>query len=100
MGAGNRIYRRTQAGEQAWDNEKSGVSAERRYILGLVNADTHFDVLRGHLRRCSAAKIFEWLAELEEVGLLESLPGTPEHDLDFTTGSLNLAVLAAAHNSR
>ncbi|HXM80381.1 MAG TPA: hypothetical protein VN929_00475 [Burkholderiales bacterium] len=100
MGARNRIYRRTEAGQQAWENEKSGVSAEHRYILGLVGTDTHFDVVRGHLGRCSSAKIFEWLVELEDVGLLESVPGAPEHDLDFTTGKLDLAVLAAAHNSR
>ena len=65
----------------------------------MVDTETHFDVLRGYLRRYPDALIFEWLAELEEIGLLESHPGEQAHDLDFT-GSFPLPRLIAEDQAR
>ncbi len=84
MSTADRIYQRTEAGEKAWESCDPGVPAEQRRILGLINGETHSDLLQKRLPHCSAAKISDWLAELEKHGLLQSVPGAVEHDLDFT----------------
>ena len=99
MANAGRIYRMTAAGRQAWESEDASVPAAYRRILGMVDTETHFEVLRGYLRRYPDALIFEWLAELEEIGLLESHPGEQAHDLDFT-GSFPLPRLIAEDQAR
>jgi len=84
MGTSDRIYRRTEAGLKVWESRSPGVPVECRRILGLVADETHSDAIRARLRRYSDAQIDAWLAELEELRLLESAPTTPERDLDFT----------------
>ena len=84
MSTADRIYQRTEAGEKAWESRDPGVPAEQRRILGLINGETHSDLLQKRLPHYSAAKISDWLAELEKQGLLQSVPGAVEHDLDFT----------------
>ena len=99
MANAGRIYRMTAAGRQAWESEDASVPAAYRRILGMVDTETHFDVLRGYLRRYPDALIFEWLAELEELGLAESQPSEQEHDLDFT-GNFALPMLLAEDQAR
>jgi len=84
MSREDRIYQRTEAGEKAWESHDPGVPAEQRRILGLINGETHSDLLQNRLRHCSPAQISGWLAQLERQGLLHSVPGAVEHDLDFT----------------
>lgn len=84
MATADRIYRRTQAGLWAWQNQSPNVPVEMRNILALVTDDTHPDSIRARLRRYSDAQIEGWLAKLEELHLLESEPMAPDHDLDFT----------------
>ena len=84
MATADRIYQRTEAGQKAWESRDPGVPAEQRRILGLIIGETHSDLLQNRLRHCSAAKISGWLAQLEKQGLLQSVPGAVEHDLDFT----------------
>ena len=84
MSTADRIYQRTEAGEKAWESRDPGVPAEQRRILGLINGETHSDLLQKRLPHHSAGKISDWLAELEKHGLLQSVPGAVEHDLDFT----------------
>ena len=84
MAAAERIYRRTQAGLWAWQNQSPNVPVEMRNILALVVDETHPDAIRARLRRYSEAQIDVWLAKLEELHLLESVPMAPDHDLDFT----------------
>ena len=86
-------------GRQAWKSEDPSVPTAYRRILGMLDTDTHSDVIRGYLRRYPDALIFEWLAELEEIGLLESHPGEQAHDLDFT-GSFPLPRLIAEDQAR
>jgi len=84
MGIADRIYRRTQAGLWAWQNQSPNVPVEMRNILALVIDETHPDAIRTRLRRYSDAQIGEWLVQLENLRLLVSQPMASEHDLDFT----------------
>ena len=72
-----RIYRRTEAGSTAWTTNVPALSEEHRRILGLIESETHFDMLRTLLRQH---------AELEAQGLIVSESADAEHDLDFTGG--------------
>jgi hypothetical protein len=84
MSTAGRIYQRTEAGEKAWESRDPGLPAEQRRILGLIIGETHSDLLQKRLSHYSAAKISDWLAQLERQGLLLSVPGAVEHNLDFT----------------
>ena len=84
MASTDRIYRRTQAGLWAWRHQSPGVPVELRNILALVIDDTHTDTIRACLRRYTEAQIDGWLAQLEELRLLESEPMAPDRDLDFS----------------
>jgi len=99
MANAGRIYCMTAAGRQAWESEDASVPAAYRRILGMAATETHADVMRGYLRRYPDALIFEWLAELEELGLLEPHAGEQAHDLDFT-GSFPLPRLIAEDQAR
>src|SRR5688500_15664714 len=89
-----RIHRLTESGRQAWDTQDAKVPRDYRRILGLIETEAHSDVIRGYLRRYPDKLIFEWLAELEDLGLLESTVDAASHDLDFTS-SLKLPELLA-----
>ena len=84
MAAAERIYRRTQAGLWAWQNQSPNVPVEMRNILALVVGETHLDAIRVRLRRYTDAQIESWLEQLEALRLLESEPMAHDHDLDFT----------------
>ena len=95
----SRVYRITASGRKAWESQDASVPADYRRILGLIETEAHSDVIRGLLRRYPDTLIFEWLAELEELDLLSSLPAEAKHDLDFT-GSLRLPALLAEDKKR
>lgn len=82
MADAGRTYRLTEAGKGA--GEDLSVPADYRRILGMIVADTHFDVVRGALRQFPDKLIREWLNELEEIGYLEVVPSEEDFDLDFT----------------
>jgi hypothetical protein len=46
------------------------------------------------LKNCSEEDIQEWLAQLEQIGLVESVPVVDKNDLDFT-GNFELARIRA-----
>jgi hypothetical protein len=94
-----RIFRRTAAGSAAFEDQNSGLPAQYRRILRVMTAEIHSDVLRALLRCYSETQLVDWLAELLTLGLIESVPDTAEHDLDFT-GGFQVAELAAAFNGR
>jgi CheY-like chemotaxis protein len=89
-----RILRVTDAGRKAWDTQDAKVPRDYRRILGLIETEAHSDVIRGYLRRYPDKLIFEWLSELEDLGLLASTADAASHDLDFTS-SLKLPELIA-----
>ncbi len=84
MSAAGRTFRLTESGRAASTGDDLSVPADYRRILALVSADTHFDVIRGALRRYPDKLIGEWVEELEEIGYLEAVPSEADFDLDFT----------------
>lgn len=93
------IYRRTKEGSRAYTSQESGLPDYHRSILGLIEGDTHSDLIRKTLRRrYSEYKIFDWLDELQTLGFLESAPVADTHDLDFT-GGFNIAELHAVQKA-
>jgi two-component system, OmpR family, alkaline phosphatase synthesis response regulator PhoP len=80
----DRIYRRTASGDDAWSSSDPAIPSDYRRILRVIEGDTHSDVVRGLLRQFPDALLTDWLAELEELGLIESAPADPTRDLDFT----------------
>jgi len=78
-----RNYRRTAAGDEAFASEDTAVPSDYRRVLGVLEGKTHFDVIRGRLRQYPRALLEEWLAEIEELGYIESSPTAAALDLDF-----------------
>jgi hypothetical protein len=82
MSAAGRTYRLTEAGKAVRDD--LSVPADYRRILAVLATDTHFDVIRGALRRYPDKLIGEWVEEIEEIGYIEAVPSEADFDLDFT----------------
>jgi len=76
-----RIYRRTEAGSKAWATKDCALPEGHLRILGLIQGETHWDVMRT-LLRCHVD--FQRLADLEAQGLIASEAAASVHDLDFT----------------
>jgi CheY-like chemotaxis protein len=76
-------YRRTASGEAALRSVDTAIPVDYRRILCLIDGDTHANVVRGRLRQYSDALIADWLAELEEIGFIESTHAGEAYDLDF-----------------
>jgi len=99
MHLAKRIYRRTAAGRQAAVNQSADVPVEYRRVLELVGTGTPTAVIRACLRSHPYEHILEWLAKLEQVGFLESIPQAGADDLGFSA-NFKRAAVAAAHNAR
>ena len=67
-----RIYRLTQAGRKAWEQEDTAVPADYRRILWVM--DVHGGGAENLARLYPAEMLMEWLSELEEIGLIEAIP--------------------------
>jgi CheY-like chemotaxis protein len=80
-----RNYRRSAAGDEAVASEDTAVPTDYRRLLALIEAETHFDVIRGRLRQYPRALLEQWLGELEELGYVESSPTEAALDLDFVS---------------
>jgi len=80
----DRVYRTTEAGRAAVESGDTAIPNDYRGILALIGDEAHANVVRGSLRHFPDALLEEWLAELEELGLVESRPDKASHDLDFT----------------
>lgn len=76
-------YRLTAAGTDALRSDDSAIPVDYRRILSLIHGDTHANVVRGRLRRFPDALIADWLAELEELGFIETARASAAYDLDF-----------------
>jgi CheY-like chemotaxis protein len=86
-------YRLTEAGHKAWESQDTAIPSEYRRILWLLETEAHTDVVRGCLRQYSDELLYEWLAELEEIGLLEPVETVATYDLDFSVPTVKQAPL-------
>jgi two-component system, OmpR family, response regulator len=80
----DRSYRITDTGKDARAGQDTAIPTDYRRLLALIEAKTHFDVIRGRLREYPDQLLEEWLAELEELGFIEALPSDSGSELDFT----------------
>ncbi|MGH8736642.1 MAG: response regulator transcription factor [Burkholderiales bacterium] len=80
----DRSYRITATGKHARAGDDTAIPADYRRLLALIETKTHFEVIRGRLREYPDQLLGEWLAELEELGFIETLPSETGADLDFT----------------
>ena len=85
MAGQGRIYRRTDAGNQVVANDDRSVPADYRRILEVVRTDTPANVIRGCLRQYPDKLLVDWLAEIEELGLLVSSIAADDLDLNFSS---------------
>lgn len=68
-----RIYRRTESGARAYQSPNSGLPKHHRSILGLIDADTHSDLVRASLRPYYGDKqICDWLDQLHTLGFIDA----------------------------
>ena len=88
MASSDCIYRRTVAGESAWDSG-APLAAPLLRVLSLIQAEMHSHILRGLLRHHADSTVTDWISQLEKLGFVEVVPSHLEHDLDFT-GSFEL----------
>lgn len=82
----DRFIRLTAAGRKVfWEGQvrKSSMPMAYLRLLGLVEFQGHANVIRGYLRRYPDMLIDEWLAEVEELGLIESMPDQPSGELSL-----------------
>lgn len=78
-----RIYRLTEAGRHAWESQDAAVPADYRRLLWLMDFHGHTDLTRELVRGYPRHVLEEWLAEIEELGLIERVPAGQEGDGDF-----------------
>src|SRR5439155_26990098 len=94
MAIGDRIYRRTWAGQRAWEVQASKVSPECWKLRGSIGAGSHAAMVCASLQNCSEEDIQEWLAQLEQIGHVGWVAVIDKHELDFT-GNFELAAIRA-----
>ncbi len=80
----DRSYRITATGKNARASDDTAIPTDYRRLLALIEAKTHFNVIRGRLREYPDQLLKEWLAEIEELGFIETLPAESGEELDFT----------------
>lgn len=79
-----RIYRLTKAGRDAWESEDRGVPADYRRLLWLMDFHRQPGVLHELMRSYPRVALDEWLAEMEQLGLIEQVAPGQELTHDFT----------------
>jgi CheY-like chemotaxis protein len=70
-----RLYRLTQAGRDAWESQDAAVPADYRRILWLMDLHGQHGLIDGLVRHYPRNVLDEWLAEMEELGLISSEEG-------------------------
>jgi CheY-like chemotaxis protein len=99
MASHDKVYRRTQAGRAAIESGDVAIPRDYRSILRLLETEAHGNVVRGNLRHFPDALLDEWLAELEELGLLESRPAANEQGRPLAAGGAGSATRPLAEDA-
>jgi len=69
-----RIYRLTQAGRDAWETQDTAVPADYRRLLWMMDFHGHTGLMRKLVGSYPGHILYEWLDELEQLGLIEQVP--------------------------
>lgn len=80
-----RVYRLTQTGREAWESQDVAVPADYRRMLWLMDFHGHAGVIRDLLRQYPKHVLDEWLAEMEELGLIEQTLETQDSEEAFSS---------------
>jgi CheY-like chemotaxis protein len=93
-----RIYRLTQSGRDAWENEDVAVPADYRRILWLVDFQGHAGLMSAMLKTVSRPVLDDWLEEMEELALIEAVPEGEEKPEDFASPDQTLKLTDLERN--
>lgn len=80
MAEKERVYQLTHTGREAWESQDVAVPADYRRMLWLMDFHGHAGVIRDLLRQYPKHVLDEWLAEMEELGLIEQTLETLESE--------------------
>ena len=78
----DRKYRLTDAGRAAWEGEDTAVPADYRRLLWMM--DVHGSIADSLVSLYPRDMLEEWLAEMQEVGLIEFVPEEEAQSRDFS----------------
>ncbi|MGH8687926.1 MAG: response regulator [Burkholderiales bacterium] len=78
MAEAQRVYRLTAAGRGAWESQDTAVPEDYRRILWLMDFHGQDSVVAELLRRYPRNVLDEWLTEMEDLGLIEIAPPSPD----------------------
>lgn len=78
-----RIYRLTEEGRRAWESQDAAVPADYRRLLWLMDFHGDTSLMREMLSSYPRDVLDEWLAELEELALIQLVPAGQEGEQDF-----------------
>ena len=81
----DRKYRLTDAGRAAWEGEDTAVPADYRRLLWMM--DVHGSIADSLVSLYPREMLEEWLAEMQEVGLIEFVPEEEAQSRDFSVRS-------------
>jgi len=82
-----RIYRLTEAGRNAWESQEAAVPADYRRLLWLMDFHGHAGLMRELMQSHPREILDEWLAEMEELALIEQVPPGEEAREHFASQS-------------
>src|SRR5688500_3099512 len=78
-------YRLTEAGRAAWEGEDTAVPADYRRLLWMM--DVHGSIADGLASLYPPEMLEEWLAEVQEIGLIEVVPEGEAEGREFSARS-------------
>jgi CheY-like chemotaxis protein len=78
-----RIYRLTASGRDAWESQDAAVPADYRRLLWLMDFHGHAGLMSELMASYPRHVLEEWLAEMEELGLIEQVPAQEKAEQDF-----------------
>ncbi|HEV3011197.1 MAG TPA: response regulator [Burkholderiales bacterium] len=87
-----RTYRLTAAGREAWEGQDAAVPADYRRILWMMDVQGQGGVAEALSKLYAPEMLEEWLSEMEEIGLIESLPDGQGDTGTFATSSSDSTV--------
>lgn len=85
MAKKTRTYRLTAAGRSAWESQDMAVPEDYRRILWLMDFHGQDGMVGEVLRRYPKNVLDEWLAEMEDLGLIELSTGAQDSGSTFST---------------